>query len=131
LTPLRDADLCITYGAEGTTLRFLLAGVPQLIVPWHVETYMAARRIEALGCGLALTGSQTSQSVTERVGALCVGGEYRLRAQALSESHRGDSCEETVREITSAIDVDRCHDVDGPVGRYGVPPVPQGLGVVG
>ena len=121
LTPLQDADLCITYGAEGTTLRFLLAGVPQLIAPWHVETYMAARRIEAFGCGLALTGSQTPQSVTERVSALCAGGEYRARARAFAECHRGDSCEETVREITSAIDVGCRHDGGGGVGRYGFP----------
>lgn len=120
LTSLRDADLCITYGAEGTTLQFLLAGVPQLISPWHVETYMAARRIEALGCGLALTGPQTPQGVTEQVNALCAGGEYRSRARAFAAAHREDSCEETVREIASALDTGRGRDPDGAVDRDGV-----------
>jgi len=54
LQPLLDACLCITYGAEGTMMRFLMAGVPQIVAPWHVETYMAARRIEAEGLGLML-----------------------------------------------------------------------------
>jgi len=52
LQSLLDADLCITHGAEGTMMRCLMAGVPQLILPWYVETYMAARRIEAEGLGM-------------------------------------------------------------------------------
>lgn len=67
LAPLLDADLCMTYGAEGTLLRFLRAGVPQLIFPWHVETYMATRRIEAAGLGSTLERSQGTQSVVEKI----------------------------------------------------------------
>jgi UDP:flavonoid glycosyltransferase YjiC (YdhE family) len=63
LEPLLDADLCITYGAEGTMMRFLMAGVPQLISPWHVETFMAARRIESAGLGTMLPQS-TDRSPT-------------------------------------------------------------------
>ncbi len=32
-------------------LRFLLAGVPQFVSPWHVEAYMASRRLEQGGVG--------------------------------------------------------------------------------
>lgn len=59
LQSLGDADLCLTYGAEGTMLRFLLMDVPQLISPWHVETFMAVSRVEAAGFGTYLKGKPT------------------------------------------------------------------------
>jgi UDP:flavonoid glycosyltransferase YjiC (YdhE family) len=62
LEPLFDADLCITYGAEGTATRFLMAGVPQLISPWHVETYMAVRRIEVAGLGRAVRSASDASA---------------------------------------------------------------------
>lgn len=65
LEPLLDADLCISYGAEGTMMRFLMAGVPQLISPWHVETYMAARRIEAARFGSTLERALDTRSILE------------------------------------------------------------------
>lgn len=70
LPHLKNADLCITYGAEGTMLRFLLAGVPQLLLPWHVETYMAARKLSSAGLGQSLLGKTTSAEVEDAVLAL-------------------------------------------------------------
>jgi UDP:flavonoid glycosyltransferase YjiC (YdhE family) len=54
LAALLDADLFLSYGAEGTMMRLLLHGVPQLISPWHVETYLAARRIDEAHLGRVL-----------------------------------------------------------------------------
>jgi UDP:flavonoid glycosyltransferase YjiC (YdhE family) len=68
LQPLLNADLCITYGAEGTIMRFVMSGVPQLISPWHVEAYMAARRIEAAGLGLTADKQPIERSI-ERLSA--------------------------------------------------------------
>jgi UDP:flavonoid glycosyltransferase YjiC (YdhE family) len=69
LESLFDADLCVTYGAEGTMLRFLLAGVPQLISPWHVEAHMSARQIEAHGLGIALRERSSKESIVESIAA--------------------------------------------------------------
>lgn len=63
--PLLDADLCISYGAEGTTMRFLMAGVPQLIAPWHVEAYMSGRRIEAARLGAILPETCDERNIAE------------------------------------------------------------------
>ena len=79
LDSLRDAQLCITYGAEGTMLRFLSAGVPQLIARWHVETYMAARRLEAAGAGASFADASTQSSVRELI----------LRSSADPKMHAG------------------------------------------
>jgi UDP:flavonoid glycosyltransferase YjiC (YdhE family) len=61
LGSLPHAALCITYGAEGTMMHFLRAGTRQLISPWHVEAFMAARRLVAAGWGLTLEGAPTMQ----------------------------------------------------------------------
>ncbi len=80
LPSLSDADLCLTYGAEGTLMRFLLMGVPQIISPWHVETYMATRRVEAAGLGASLTGTVTQQSVRDLIEAWADAGKHdRIR----------------------------------------------------
>jgi UDP:flavonoid glycosyltransferase YjiC (YdhE family) len=79
LDPLLDADLCITYGAEGTVLRFILAGVPQLISPWHVETFMATKRLEALGLGTALPNPSTPASAASIIQTLAFDRGMRER----------------------------------------------------
>jgi UDP:flavonoid glycosyltransferase YjiC (YdhE family) len=71
LPALGKADLSVTYGAEGTGMHFLLAGVPQIISPWHVEAYMGARRIQAAGFGITLEGSHTATSVADCIVRAC------------------------------------------------------------
>ena len=44
-----EADLAITNGGAGTTERFYLRGLPQLLLPLHTEQRITARRLEALG----------------------------------------------------------------------------------
>jgi UDP:flavonoid glycosyltransferase YjiC (YdhE family) len=85
LQALADADLCITYGAEGTMLRFLLAGVPQLVSPWHVETHMAARRLEATGLGCALPNSPSKASILENIGKFARDSAVRQRVASLKD----------------------------------------------
>lgn len=85
LTP--TADLCLSYGAEGTTLSFLFAGVPQLISPYHVETHMAARRLEALGLGLSLRSHQTAETVQTEIHSILSRDDLATNARSFSESH--------------------------------------------
>ena len=83
-----DADLCVTYGAEGTIAMFLLAGVPQLVLPWQVESHMAARRIEAIGAGVALRGKQTAQQVVELLERVLTEPGFRAAARGFMERNR-------------------------------------------
>ena len=50
----RTADLCVSYGAEGTMLNFLREGTPLVLSPGHIEAKLAARRLVALGVGTVL-----------------------------------------------------------------------------
>jgi len=84
LAPLLDANLCITYGAEGTMMRFLMATVPQLISPWHVETYMAARRIESTGLGSALSSPLSRIALEQRIQRMADDSTMRSRVTAFA-----------------------------------------------
>lgn len=89
LAPLIDtADLCVTYGAEGTVAAFLLGGVPQLLIPGHVEAEMAARRIEALGAGVVMREAYLPESFAELVEGLAHETRYRDAAQAFAQRHQ-------------------------------------------
>lgn len=84
---LSTADACVSYGAEGTMMRFLLAGVPQLIMPGHVESQMAANRIEEMGAALVLRGRQTAESVAISLRFLTTQPEFRHNAETFASRH--------------------------------------------
>jgi UDP:flavonoid glycosyltransferase YjiC (YdhE family) len=109
LQPLLDADLCITYGAEGTMMRFLLAGVPQLISPWHIETFMAARHIEAEGFGISLTGISDNQLLAEKVKRIAGDKRMRQRATTFSEKQlNADKQNGPVSTVVERLQNGRC-----------------------
>jgi UDP:flavonoid glycosyltransferase YjiC (YdhE family) len=83
----RDADLCITYGAEGTTVAFLGAGVPQLMLPWQIENQMAARRIEAIHAGMAIRGKQNADQIASVLNRIVSEPEFRAGARAFMDRH--------------------------------------------
>jgi len=82
-----SADLCISYGAEGTMLSFLFAGVPQLISPYHVETHMAGRRVESLEVGVSLWAPQTAESIRETIESALSREDLLVNARRFSETH--------------------------------------------
>jgi UDP:flavonoid glycosyltransferase YjiC (YdhE family) len=103
LQHLGGADLSVTYGAEGTMFKLLLAGVPQLISPWHVETFMAARQIEALQAGRILKESQVSEGLASYLRQLCTDPGVKAQAAAFAHRHVEHGGEQAVAAITQAI----------------------------
>jgi UDP:flavonoid glycosyltransferase YjiC (YdhE family) len=99
LQHLSDADLCVTYGAEGTMLRFLLRGVPQALSPWHVETFMAGRRLEALGVGRVLKASQAAEGLPAYLTGLCADSDLRAQAKEFARRHAGYRPDKAVAAI--------------------------------
>jgi UDP:flavonoid glycosyltransferase YjiC (YdhE family) len=101
LDRLLDANLCLTYGAEGTMMTFLRAGVPQLVSPWHVEAFMSARRIQAAGLGLALEGKQTAERIREELSRACANVALSARAMAFRDAitGAGDAITRVLEEV--------------------------------
>ena len=100
-----DAQLCVSYGAEGTMATFLLAGVPQLISPWQVEAHMAARRIEAMGAGLVLGGPQAAESVAAVIIRAVNEAAFRTSARAFQSRHARFGFERVAEEIAKSIEM--------------------------
>jgi UDP:flavonoid glycosyltransferase YjiC (YdhE family) len=107
LQHLGDADLCVTYGAEGTMLKFLLMGVPQVISPWHVETFMAGRRLEALRVGRVLKESQAAEGLAGYLTELCADSELKAQAGDFARRHREYVGEQPIAAISRAIGMAR------------------------
>ena len=122
---LGGADLCVTYGAEGTMLKLLLAGVPQVISPWHVETFMAARRVEALQAGRVLKVPEAAEGLGSYLAQLYVDLGLKAQATAFAHRHAEYTGEQAVAAITHAIKIPQeqtdCRNssptVDAPNGR--------------
>jgi len=79
-----ESSLCVSYGAEGTMAKFLLAGVPQLISPTQVEAHMAARRIESIGVGFTLHGVRTGTELASLIDVLIRDEQLHQRAKQFS-----------------------------------------------
>jgi len=101
---LEQADLCISYGAEGTLTSFLLHAVPQLIAPSHVESQMIARRIEAIGAGLALDAGYTPDRVAQAIERLTEDRIFRQCALAFSQRHSGFDPNRAARQIIDLVE---------------------------
>jgi UDP:flavonoid glycosyltransferase YjiC (YdhE family) len=97
------ANVCVAYG-EGTAATFLLAGVPLLLVPGHMEALMAARRVEALGAGLVLQGEQTSKDISELLDEVARNPHYQKHAQFFADKHRGFDVNRAANEVVDQLE---------------------------
>jgi UDP:flavonoid glycosyltransferase YjiC (YdhE family) len=121
LQSLLDADLCITYGAEGTMMRFLMAGVPQLISPWHVEALLIARRIEDSGLGVTVGVRPARHSIDEIIRRVLAKGPVRHAFHTFK--WRAANCE-------AAIPADAVVSALRRLSERGSRPVQQGMAVL-
>jgi UDP:flavonoid glycosyltransferase YjiC (YdhE family) len=98
-----ETDACVSYGAEGTVVTFLLAGVPQLLSPRPVEAHMAARQIEALGAAVVLGGIETAHSVTDSLQRVCK-APFKKRAVEFAYRRREYRPEEVADQIADRLE---------------------------
>jgi UDP:flavonoid glycosyltransferase YjiC (YdhE family) len=98
------ADAYVSYGAEGTIATFLLAGVAQLISPWHAEAHMAARRIEALGAATVLRGAQDAQSISRALAHACTDAQLQQSARAFASRHRNLDFNRIAQQVVEIVE---------------------------
>lgn len=89
LPPLLErADLAVGYANGGFSTQALLAGVPLLLRPKHVEQALLARRVKALGAGKILIGHVSVADVLASLHELLFNPAYRQAAGVFQERHR-------------------------------------------
>lgn len=101
---LQNADLAISYGNSGFSTQALLAGVPLLMRPRHVEQALFARRVEALGAGQLLQTGVQAQAIGQRLQSLLHSPQHQRAAQVFSDRYRHFSSDQTVERIVDLIE---------------------------
>jgi hypothetical protein len=78
-----SSDWVVGYGSSGFAAQAVLAGLPQLLVPFDLEKQMISRRISALGAGLMITSLEDIQPAADRA----LRGDCLSAANALSATY--------------------------------------------
>lgn len=83
----READAAITYASLSTTTRFLLAGKPVLLLPWHLEQFLMARRVEQMGAGLMVDPEKPANDLLHKLQLVLHDPLYAGNAQAFARKY--------------------------------------------
>ncbi|KPF67929.1 hypothetical protein IP84_11830 [beta proteobacterium AAP99] len=61
------AQFAVTHGGQGATLQALAAGCPVLVVPTQAEQYITGARLAALGLGMVIRPSSSTQELSAAI----------------------------------------------------------------
>ncbi|MBW3805552.1 glycosyltransferase family 1 protein [Aeromonas jandaei] len=104
---LEEADVVISHGGVGTVAEALLKGVPILMIPITVEQYLLARRVEAIGAGIAIDKKSSREIINKAISELNLNEKYKVRAKMFSNKYAATipqhSVDHVVRLITEML----------------------------
>lgn len=101
---LSSTNLSISYGNCGFSTQSLLAGVPLLMSPIHVEQGLFARRVERIKAGRLLTGQATVDRVHEDLVDLLHTPGYRQAAEMFRDRYRHFSPEQAIESSLKLVE---------------------------
>ena len=82
-----EADAAITYASLATTTRFLLAGKPVMLLPFHLEQYLMARRVEEIGAGLLADPEQPADDLPQKLERVVFDPSFTNNAAAFAAKY--------------------------------------------
>ncbi len=82
-----QADVAITYASLSTTTRFLLAGKPVLLLPFHLEQYLMARRVEEMGAGLLCDPEKPADDLPQKLRHVLFDPSFAANAAAFAAKY--------------------------------------------
>ena len=101
---LPRASLFVSYGPAASVAGTLVRGVPQLIVPAHVEAQMTAIRVQGMGAGVQLHSGATEAEIGTVLQRMLGDRRYRVRALEFAERYRGFDPAAAADRIVSEIE---------------------------
>jgi UDP:flavonoid glycosyltransferase YjiC (YdhE family) len=109
LSPLlADCTLAITHAGHGTAMDCLLAGVPMLLLPSHMEQLLVAERVASAGAGLGLMPTHVESGFADLLPEVLRNPQYRAGAGAIAARYRDvprtRALEEIIRLIEQALE---------------------------
>ncbi|MGE5467004.1 MAG: glycosyltransferase [Ignavibacteria bacterium] len=82
-----EADAAVTYASLSTTTRFLLAGKPVLLLPYHLEQYLMAKRVEEMGGGLFCDPEKPPADLPQKLHRVVFDASLRENAAAFAAKY--------------------------------------------
>lgn len=83
-----EADAYVSNANINSMMAFLLAGKPQLVVPYTLEKYLVGRRLEILGAGLSAPRRNAGDLVA-KLRAVLTQRQYRRAAERFASKYAG------------------------------------------
>ncbi len=87
------ADLCITHGGTSTLVQFLNNGVPQILIPNHIEQLMVTVRLLECGVGAAVTKQASPAEIAQLIEQTLGNKTIHAKAREWAEKY-GQYCME-------------------------------------
>lgn len=100
----READVAITYAGLSTTTSFLLAGKPLLLLPGHLEQYLMARRVAALGAGLVVEPGKPAGDLGQTLRRVIDEESHTASAAAFARKYAAYSQEAVIANLLRRIE---------------------------
>ena len=113
----RQADALLCHAGHGTIMQSLMAGVPLLLLPTHLEQSLNARNVVRLGAGLAVNPEQKEPDFAGRLQELLGRHEIAEKARAFAQRY-ADVDQERMMATVAA----RCAELIAPGGRLRLRP---------
>lgn len=100
----QEAAAAITYASLTTTTRFLLAGKPVLLLPGHLEQFLMARRVEAMGAGLLVDPEKPADDLPQKLQRIVYDPLFAGNAQAFARKYASFPQEAVVANLLRRIE---------------------------
>jgi UDP:flavonoid glycosyltransferase YjiC (YdhE family) len=100
----QEAAAAITYASLSTTTRFLLAGKPVLLLPWHLEQFLMARRVAEMGAGLFVDPEQPPTGLAAALQRIVAETGFAANAQAFARKYAAFPQEVVVGNLVRRIE---------------------------
>lgn len=101
---LNECDLAICHTGHGTTFLMLMAGVPMLMFPNHLEQYLLALRVQNLGAGKLINLEEPPVDFTMLIQEMLDTPSYKTSALEFARRNAAFSQEAQLAGITARIE---------------------------
>jgi len=99
-----SASAAVLHGGHSTTAAMLLAGVPVLLLPEHVEQFLLGRNVAALGVGATLNVASPDAPLTSTLDRVIRDARYGTHTRNFSDTYERMSPWRVQAEIAAQIE---------------------------
>lgn len=103
---MREVDYVITYANLLTTTAALLAGKPLLLLPFHLEQFLLAQRVETLGAGIMVRPEATREILVGSIQQLVHDDQIKNCAELFARKYANFDQQSVLRNLMR-----RCADL--------------------